>query len=120
ADDYTDEAASEPRFDALRAKMEVVEDKRYSAEYHEPDKRSIANAIQIFFKDGSKTEKVEIEYPVGHKRRRAEGFPLIEAKLEEYLKGHYSAAHTAKIIGLFADRKKFETMKLTDFMGAVV
>lgn len=120
ADDYTDEAASDHRIDALRNKMVVEEDKRYSTEYHEPEKRSIANAIQIFFKDGSKTEKVEIEYPVGHKRRRKEGFPLIEAKLEEYLKGHYSPAQTARIIGLFSDQKKFETMKLTDFMAALV
>ncbi|HEY8189573.1 MAG TPA: 2-methylcitrate dehydratase, partial [Micavibrio sp.] len=120
ADDYTDEAASDPRIDALRSKMEVVEDKRYSAEYHEPDKRSIANAIQIFFKDGSKTEKVEIEYPIGHRRRRKDGFPLIEAKLEEYLKGHYSADQASKIINLFSDQKKFEQLKLTDFMGAVV
>ena len=113
ADDYDDKAASDPRIDVLRAKMEVVEDKRYSAEYHEPDKRSIANAIQIFFKDGTKTDKIEIEYPVGHRRRRAEGFPLIKKKLENYLSGYYSAEQTKKIISLFADPKKLNEMKLT-------
>lgn len=120
ADDYTDEAASDPRIDRLRAKMEVVEDKRYSKEYHEPDKRSIANAIQIFFKDGSKTDRIEIEYPIGHRRRRKDGFSLIEAKMEEYLKGHYSAGQTDKIIALMSSQELLENMKLTDFMAVLV
>ncbi|MFN8710044.1 MAG: bifunctional 2-methylcitrate dehydratase/aconitate hydratase, partial [Planctomyces sp.] len=79
ADHYRDDFhQADPRIDQLREKMVVSEDKRYSAEYHEADKRSIANAIQIFFKNGSSTEKVEIEYPIGHRRRRAEGIPVLE------------------------------------------
>ena len=73
AEDYEDAVAADPRIDGLRAKMVVQEDKRYSREYLEADKRSIANAIQVFFKDGTHTPKVEVEYPVGHRRRREEG-----------------------------------------------
>lgn len=119
ADDYTDDAAADPRIDMLRNKMEVVEEPRYSKEYHEPEKRSIANAIQIFFKDGTSTEKVEIEYPIGHRRRRKDGFPLIERKAEEYLKGHYSAGQADKILSLMSNQKHLEEMKLTDFMGVL-
>src|SRR5262249_7586042 len=75
ADSYGADVAADPRIDALRERMEAVEDPRYSREYHEPDKRSIANAVQVFFKDGTATDKVEIEYPLGHRRRRAEGIP---------------------------------------------
>jgi 2-methylcitrate dehydratase len=78
ADHYEDETAKDPRVDALRSKMVVEEDPRYTREYLEPDKRSIANAVQVFFADDSATEKVEVEYPVGHRRRRAEGIPLTD------------------------------------------
>ncbi|MCD4862594.1 2-methylcitrate dehydratase, partial [Campylobacter coli] len=70
ADDYEDSVASDERIDALRAKMQVEVDDRYTKEYLESDKRSIANAVQVFFKDGTSTKKVEVEYPIGHKRRR--------------------------------------------------
>jgi len=100
--------------------MEVTEDKRYSKEYHEPDRRSIANAVQVFFKDGTKTEKIEIEYPVGHKRRREEGIPLLEAKFETALKGHYKAEQVKKIIALCSDQKKLEAMSVKQFMEAWV
>jgi 2-methylcitrate dehydratase len=118
AEDYEDNVAADPRIDALRAKMEVVEDKRYSQEYHEPEKRSIANAIQIFFKDGTKTEKVEIEYPIGHRRRRAEGIPVLEAKFESALKAHYKPEQAKKIIALCADQKKLEDMSVQEFVAA--
>src|SRR4029077_1947042 len=73
ADHYEDATATDPRIDALRAKMIVKEDLRYSREYLEADKRSIANAVQVYFRDGTATQKMEVEYPVGHRRRRAEG-----------------------------------------------
>src|ERR1019366_2280227 len=85
ADHYEDPFARDPRIDALRDKMQVVEDPRYTREYLEPDKRSIANAVQIFFKDGSSTEKVEVAYPLGHRRRRNEGIPLLVKKFQENL-----------------------------------
>ncbi len=120
AEDYEDEHARDARIDALRAKMEVTEDKRYTKEYYDPDKRAIANAIQVFFRDGTKTEKVEVEYPVGHKRRRKEGFPLIEAKAKEYFGDHYDAKQADKILAMMLDQKKLEGMKVTEFMGALV
>jgi len=120
AEDYEDDVARDARVDAMRAKMEVVEDPRYTKEYYDPDKRAIANAIQIFFKDGSKTEKVEVEYPVGHKRRRKEGFPLIEAKAKEYFGDHYDAKQAKNIVDMMLDQKKLEDMKVTDFMAALV
>lgn len=120
AEDYEDDVARDARVDALRAKMEVVEDPRYTKEYYDPDKRAIANAIQIFFKDGTVSEKVEVEYPVGHKRRREEGFPLIVAKAEEYFGGHYDAAQAKKITAMMTDQKKLESMKVTEFMAALV
>jgi 2-methylcitrate dehydratase len=120
AEDYEDDVAADPRIQMLRDKMEVVEDLRYSKDYHDPDKRSIANAIQIFFKDGTKTEKVEIEYPIGHRRRRAEGIPVLEAKFEDAIKAHYKPDQAAKIIDLCQDQKKLESMKVTDFMAAWV
>lgn len=118
AEDYEDDVAADPRIQMLRDKMEVVEEMRYSKDYHDPEKRSIANAIQIFFKDGSSTEKVEIEYPIGHRRRRAEGIPVLEAKFESALKAHYSADQSAKLIALCTDQKALEAMKVTAFMDA--
>ena len=83
ADHYEDTIARDPRIDALRAKMICVEDSQYSQDYLDPQKRSIANAVQVFFKDGSSTEKVVVEYPIGHRRRRAEGMPLLVKKFAD-------------------------------------
>ncbi len=74
-----------PLIDTLRDKMTVQEDKQYSADYHDPEKRSIANAIQIVFKDGTHTDKVAVEYPIGHRRRREEGIPVLESKFRRNL-----------------------------------
>ena len=120
AEDYEDDIAGDPRIQMLRDKMEVVEDKRYSTEYHEPDKRSIANAIQIFFKDGSKTEKVEIEYPIGHRRRRTDGIPLLEQKFENALQQHYLPEQAQRIINMCQDQKTLEAMMVRDFVKAWV
>lgn len=120
AEDYEDDVAADPRIQMLRDKMDVVEDKRYSVDYHDPDKRSIANAVQIFFKDGTSTDKIEIEYPIGHRRRRAEGMPVLEAKFEAAIKAHYSADQAAKVIGLFKDSKALDEMSVKDFVEAWV
>ncbi|WP_435641420.1 bifunctional 2-methylcitrate dehydratase/aconitate hydratase [Micavibrio aeruginosavorus] len=120
AEDYEDDVAADPRIQMLRDKMEVVEDKRYSVDYHDPDKRSIANAVQIFFKDGTSTAKIEIEYPIGHRRRRAEGMPVLEAKFEAAIKAHYSADQAAKVIGLFKDSKALDEMSVKEFVEAWV
>jgi 2-methylcitrate dehydratase len=80
----TDAAAADPRIDALRAKIYCVEDKRFSVEYHEPEKRAIGNALLVELNDGTVLDEVEVEYPVGHKRRRAEGTPLLINKFKKY------------------------------------
>lgn len=106
--------------DQLREKMQVVEDKRYSAEYLEADKRSIANAIQIFFKDGSNTEKVVVEYPIGHRRRRAEGIPLLEEKFKHNLNTRFVAQRSRAIFELCKDQQALEATPVNRFMDLFV
>jgi 2-methylcitrate dehydratase len=96
AESYTDAAAADPRIDALRAKIECVEEKQYSIDYHEPSKRSISNAITVELNDGTILEEVEVEYPVGHKRRRAEGTPLLLAKFQRHIAAHFDDARQKK------------------------
>ncbi|MEN7342033.1 MAG: bifunctional 2-methylcitrate dehydratase/aconitate hydratase [Pseudomonadota bacterium] len=120
AEDYEDDVAADPRVDALREKMHVEEDARYSAEYHEPEKRSIANAMQVIFKDGSKTDRIEIEYPIGHRRRRDEGIPVLEAKFARNLATRFPAAQTQRIIDMCSDQKTLEATSVTDFVDAMV
>jgi len=83
ADHYEDAIAKDPRLDALREKMEVTENKQFSKDYLDPDKRSIANTLQIHFKDGSSSDKITIEYPIGHRRRREEGIPVLLDKFKQ-------------------------------------
>jgi 2-methylcitrate dehydratase len=116
AEHYEQDVASDPRIDALRDKMVVTEDTRYSADYHDPEKRSISNAMQIFFTDGSATQKIEIEYPLGHKRRRAEGIPVLEKKFLTNLQSHYTADKAQAIFDLCQDEKRLLSMKVPEFM----
>jgi 2-methylcitrate dehydratase len=117
ADDYEDQIARDPRIDALRAKMQVVEDPRYTREYLEPDKRSIANAVQVFFKDGTATEKVEVEYPLGHRRRRAEGIPLLVKKFQDNLATRLAPQQARAILDLCQDRTRLEAMAADEFLA---
>ena len=96
SESYTDESAKDPRIDVLRAKITCVEDKRFSVEYHEPSKRSIGNALLVELQDGTVLDEVEIEYPVGHKRRREEGTPLLLEKFQRHIKPHFSAGGQEK------------------------
>jgi 2-methylcitrate dehydratase len=116
AEDYEDDVAADPRVDQLRDLMHVEEDQRYSAEYHDADKRSIANAIQIFFKDGTSTEKVEVEYPIGHRRRRGEGIPVLENKFKNALASRFPKGRVAQIFSLCKDQRKLEAMAVNEFM----
>jgi 2-methylcitrate dehydratase len=120
ADHYEDQTAADPRIDALRAKMVVTEDKQYSKDYLDPKKRSIANAVRVIFKDGTKTSKVAIEYPIGHRRRRKEGIPVLQQKALDAFAAHYGKAKATKLMALFADRAKLEAMPVQDFVGAFV
>lgn len=90
AEHYEDKVAADPRIDALRAKMVVREDTSYSRDYLDPDKRSIANAVQVFFRDGSATERIEVHYPIGHRRRRAEGIPELINKYRSGMATRFS------------------------------
>ena len=98
ADHYEDKIAEDPRIDALRDKMVIVEDAGYSKDYLDPEKRSIANAVQVFFKDGTASEKVAVEYPIGHRRRRAEAIPLLVKKFDANLKSRLAPPWTKKIL----------------------
>ena len=105
-----------PLIDKLRNKMILKEDKRYSKDYLADDKRSIANALQIFFKDGSQTDKVEVEYPIGHRNRRQEGIPLLERKFFNSLKSIYSKEHSDMIYSLCLDKEKIKKIPVNEFM----
>lgn len=116
ADHYEDATAKDPRIDALRAKMKVQEDPRYTREYLESDKRSIANAVQVYFADGSKTEKVEVEYPIGHRRRRAEGIPLLIEKFKNNAITRLPADRVQTIVSLFQNPPKLDEMSVPDLV----
>ncbi|MEM7543566.1 MAG: bifunctional 2-methylcitrate dehydratase/aconitate hydratase [Pseudomonadota bacterium] len=112
--------AGDPRIDELREKMDIIEDERYSTEYHDPEKRSIANALQVFFKDGSSTDKVEVEYPVGHRRRRSEGIPLLEAKFLNNLRTRFPEWRCQEIMDLCLDQGRLEAKPVNEFMDLFV
>jgi 2-methylcitrate dehydratase len=117
AEHYEDNIAADSRIDQLRATMFVMEDKQYSRDYLDPEKRSIANAVQVFFRDGTKTEKVAVEYPIGHRRRRTEGIPVLHQKAEAAFLAHYGAEKAGELMALFADRGKLEAMPVHEFVG---
>ena len=115
AEDYEDDVARDPRVDELREKMIINEDKRYSKEYLEADKRSIANRIKVHFKDGTATNEVEVEYPIGHKRRRKEGIPILEKKFKDNLSITYDESKSNEIFELCMDQRKLEETSVADF-----
>ena len=120
AEDYEDDVASDPRIDELRSKMVIKEDERYTKEYLEEDKRSIANAIVIHFKDGSSTEQVEVEYPIGHRRRREQGIPLLIEKFKANLSTQFSENRTKEILSLCEDQSTLENSSVIDFMNLMI
>ncbi|MFT7432505.1 MAG: 2-methylcitrate dehydratase [Alphaproteobacteria bacterium] len=112
---YEDDVASNPQIDALCLKMNVSENKQFSTDYHDPEKRSIANAMQITFKDGSQTDLITVEYPIGHKRRRAEGMPVLVSKFKKAIYGRFASNKANNIIeAMSAD--KFPQMAVPVFM----
>ena len=120
AQHYEDKIAADPRIDALRAKMTVLEDKAYSKNYLDAEQRSIANAVQVFFKDGTKTERIEVHFPIGHRRRRAEGIPVLQQKARAAFAAHYGEPKAADLMALFSNRTKLETMPVHDLVSAFV
>jgi 2-methylcitrate dehydratase len=117
ADDYEDEIARDPRIDALRAKMVVTENADFSRDYLDPDKRAIGNAVQVLFADGSRTERVAIDYPLGHRRRREEGIPELVAKFERNLATLYSREQCEAIRAACADQARLEALPVDEFMA---
>ena len=120
ADHYEDKVAKDPRIDGLRDKMVVVEDAQYSRDYLDPQKRSIANAVQVFFKDGSATEKVVVEYPIGHRRRRAEGMALLVKKFEANLASRLAPNQCKEIMELCFDPQRLSSKPVDQFMDMFV
>jgi 2-methylcitrate dehydratase len=116
AADYEDGVAADPRIDALRDRMEIVEEPRYTRDYLDPAKRSIANAVQVTFKDGTSTQQVEVEYPVGHRRRRAEGYPLLDAKFAVNLARRFAPKQQRLIREACSDAGKLQSMPVDQFV----
>ena len=116
AADYEDAVAKDPRIDALREKIVCVEDPRFTKDYHDPDKRSIANALTVELKDGKKLKEVVVEYPIGHKRRRKDGIPLLVDKFKVNLARVFPAKQIAAILEVSLDQKKLEAMPVHEYV----
>ena len=117
AEDYEDDVAQDQRIDELRSKMVVTEDKQYSEDYLDPQKRSIANKLRVLFNDGSSTEEIEVEYPIGHRRRRDEGIPVLQNKFLKNLKTVFDNEKSEKIYKEFLDFDKLTSMSVVDFQN---
>jgi 2-methylcitrate dehydratase PrpD len=120
AADYEDAAAADPRIDRLRSRMVVSESTRMSAHYLDPTKRSIANSVQVAFRGGQSTRRVVVEYPIGHRRRRAEAVPLLLSKFEENIRTRLSPPAVDRLLGYCADQERLERMPVPDFVALFV
>ena len=120
AHDYEDEIARDPRVDALRDKMEVRENPTFTQEYYAPDKRYIGNAVQVLFRDGSQTDRVAVDFPIGHRKRRAEGMPVLMRKFESSVAAQFPAAQARAIVSLCADRARLEAMDADAFVAELL
>jgi 2-methylcitrate dehydratase len=120
ASDYEDQVAGDPRIDVLREKMQVRENAAFTKDYYDPEKRYIGNAVQVFFTDGSASERVAVDYPIGHRKRRAEGMPVLVKKFESSVAAHFPPKQTESIKALFADRKPLMAMPVSDLVAKLV
>jgi len=120
ADDYGDAVAADPRIDALRSKMTVTENPRFTRDYFDPSKRYIGNSVQVFFKDGSSTDKVVVDYPIGHRRRRAEGIPVLLDKFRNALTGHFSQEQAHEIVKVCEQPAQMLDLPVPKFMDLFV
>jgi 2-methylcitrate dehydratase len=120
ASDYEDVVASDPRIDKLRDKIVCVEDKQFTKDYHDPEKRSIANALTVEFKDGKKLGEIVCEYPIGHKRRRKEGMPVLVEKFKTNLARRFPAKQQKAILDLCSDAKKLAATPVNEFVDMFV
>jgi 2-methylcitrate dehydratase len=120
AADYEDAVAADARIDALRERMQVRENPAFTREYYAPDKRYIGNAVQVFFKDGSASERVQVDFPIGHRRRRAEGMPVLVKKFEAAVDAHFAAKQAERIKGLFAKAQELDAQPVNELVAAMV
>jgi 2-methylcitrate dehydratase len=120
AEDYEDAAAADPRIDRLRSRMVVAEDPRFTADYLDPRKRSIGNSVQAVFRGGQATDKVTVEYPIGHRRRRAEGVPLLLAKFEKNLRSRLAPPAVERILEACGEQSRLEAMPVQEFVALFV
>ena len=120
AGDYEDTVAADPRIDALRDKISCVEDPQYTRDYHDPEKRSIANALTVTLKDGSVLPEVAVEYPIGHKRRRTDGIPLLEAKFRTNLARRFPGKQQKTILDVSLDQNLLESTPVHDYVDLYV
>jgi 2-methylcitrate dehydratase len=120
AADYEDDIAADPRIDLLRARIACVEDPAFSADYHDPSKRSIANAITVEFKDGGRFDEVVVEYPIGHARRRAEGIPLLVAKFKTNLARRFPPRQQDAILAVSLDQAALEALPVHEYVDLYV
>jgi 2-methylcitrate dehydratase len=120
AEDYENTVAADPRIDALRVRISCVEDPQFTADYHDPERRSIANALTVELKDGTTLPEVVVEYPIGHRRRRAEGMPLLLEKFECNLARRFGTEQQCAILQASTDQQRLETMLVSDYVGLYV
>jgi 2-methylcitrate dehydratase len=120
ATDYEDEVANDPRVDGLRSKMQVKENPTFTQEYYAADKRYIGNAVQVFFKDGTASPRIAVDYPIGHRKRRSEGMPVLVQKFEASVAAHFKPKQTEAIKTMFADPVALAAMPVSDFVAKLV
>jgi 2-methylcitrate dehydratase len=120
AADYEDQIADDPRVDLLRGKMQVKENATFTKEYYAADKRYIGNAVQVYFNDGTATQRIQVDFPIGHRKRRAEGMPVLVQKFESSVAAHFAPKQTESIKAMFADRNSLATMAVSDFVAKLV
>lgn len=120
AADYEDSVASDPRIDELRDKMTVKENQQYTKDYFDPELRYIGNAVQVFFKDGSSTDRIEVHVPIGHRERREEGIPVLKQKFVDSVSPKLAAKQWADLNVLCSDRDRLAATAVDDFMALLV
>ena len=120
AADYEDAVARDPRIDALRAKMQVRENPQFTTEYYAADKRYIGNAVQVFFRDGSHSERIQVDFPIGHRKRRAEGMPVLRKKFEAAVEAHFPPKQAERVKALFAKPAGLDALPVNEFVAAMV
>jgi 2-methylcitrate dehydratase len=119
-EDYEDHVAADPRIDALRAKMKLTESKVFEREYHDPAKRTNANSIQVFFKDGTKSPLAQVDYPLGHRKRRRDGIPLLIEKFDRNIARVFAEKQRRAIRDICLDRARLAAMPVNEFMDLLV